>query len=291
VRLVDDRGRILGLVNLIDVIIAGAAVGLIAVAYSAYLLFRTPDPRLFTITPTLIYQRQDVLVTITGKNLRPFLRVTFDNAVARSEVLLFNPRDLVTARTYVRGSTTSATFELPELMAGTYDVVLWKARQEISRLSGALTVLPLAPALIIELRVRGAFTRVPSGQTNLLKAGAQFSTAGAPTATILDAGVPAPSMMRVRAGSTTMVLPIDGRVDVPATLRVKCFTVSNPDGTLRCAIAGPVQQADITPGSVLLLNGADGWISFRISDVLAPASSSIRAQPNVSLGGAALLPE
>jgi uncharacterized protein DUF4330/IPT/TIG domain-containing protein len=274
-KLIDDHGRIGGKVNLIDAIIASAVIGAALTAYGGYLLFRPRTPKLFTITPAVVYQGQGVDVTITGENLRPYLRVTFNSALTRY-VVVWNDGQLVTARTYVRGNTTFATFALPDLTAGTYDVGLWNARQEVARLPKALTVLPLAPALTLELDVRGAFTRLSSGQTKQLRAGAQFRSADAPMATLLAVGAPSPSTMQMHVGSTTITVPVSGHVDVPATLRVECFTVQNGDGSLRCAVPGPIQQADVAPGSSFSLNGPDGWITFHISDVLPPKTPRSR---------------
>jgi hypothetical protein len=63
-----------------------------------------------------------------------------------------------------------------------------------------------------------------------------------------------------------------GHTDLSAVLRVKCFTVPNADGSLRCAVAGPVQQADVAPGSLLSLPGPDGWVSFQIADVISTSA-------------------
>src|SRR5215467_12419878 len=104
---VDDRGRIGGTVNLIDAVIAVVILGLIPVAFGAYLLFRTPMPRLVSVTPSSLYQGKNLNVTITGENLRPYLRVTFNGVQGQS---------------FLIGNTTYALVELPDLKAGTYDV-------------------------------------------------------------------------------------------------------------------------------------------------------------------------
>jgi hypothetical protein len=275
VALIDKRGRIAGRVNLIDAIIVSAVIGLGLTAYGGYRLFRTTRPKLFTISPTVIAQGENVHLIITGENLRPNMRITFNNAEAESGAVLWDPRQLVTARSYVRGSSNFATFELPELRGGTYDVVLWNAGREVARLSRVLRVLPLAPPLIIEMEVTGVFPRLPHGETSQLKAGAQFSASGSPTVTVLNAGVPTTSTMQIRAGSMTATVPIQGHVDLPASLRLTCFTVSNPDGSVRCAVPGPVQQADVVPGSSFLLKSSDAWIAFYIAEVGSPRRSRL----------------
>src|SRR5579864_1037597 len=230
-KLLGARGRIGGKPNLIDAMIGGAAIGLALTAYGGYVLFRTPAPELFSVSPALIYQRQDVKVTVTGKNLRPYMRITFKNAQTRSDIVLWDSQDLVTARTYVLGNTTFATLEMPDLAAGTYDVELWNGQQEEARLPRALTVLPLAPTPILEVDVKGAFTRLVSAQLKGLRAGAQFPPGGSPAATVVSIGDPETSTMQVRTGAATMTVPIDAHFELPARLRLRCFTLPNIDGS------------------------------------------------------------
>ena len=63
---VDERGRIGGKVNLIDAVIAVVVLGLIPIAYGAYLLFRAPTPKLLMVTPSTLYQGNNLRVTIAG---------------------------------------------------------------------------------------------------------------------------------------------------------------------------------------------------------------------------------
>jgi hypothetical protein len=104
-----------------------------------------------------------------------------------------------------------------------------------------------------------------------IKAGEQFPPSGTPEASVLSVGASMPSAVQVRAGAAMLTVPIGGQTDLQAELQVQCFAVSNPDGSVRCAVAGPVQQIDIAPGSILPLSGPDGWMSFQISDVVPPA--------------------
>jgi len=250
---VDERGRVGGKVNLIDAVIAVVVLGLIPVAFGAYLLFRTPTPTLTTVAPDRLYQGRNLKVTISGENLRPFMRVTFNGVQGKS---------------FLIGNTTFAIVELPDLDPGEYDVILWDYRQEMSRLPKALTILPLAPTPTVEMEVRGAFKGLSSERMKAVAPGAQFPSTGTPDATVVSVGSPVPSAMQLRAGASTLTVPIAGQTDLPAELHVRCGTVSNPDGSVRCAMAGPVQQADIAPGSILSLAGPDGWISFQITEVL-----------------------
>jgi hypothetical protein len=265
--LFDARGRIGGKINLID---AMSVVAVAMTAYGGYVLFRPPPPQLSSISPTVIYQRQDVKVTINGKNLRPFLHITFKSAAWRTDVVLWDGQQLVAARSYVLGNTTFATLELPELQADTYDVELSNDQKVLARLPKALTVLPLTRTPILEVDVDGAFTQLPQMEIKDLRSGTRFPPAGTPTATVISVGGPQASTVPIRAGATTVTLPIANRFDLAARLRVRCFAVPNPDGSMRCAVAGPSGDLDVAPGSSLLLDGPTGRIPFKVTEVLPP---------------------
>jgi len=256
--IVDERGRIGGKVNLIDAVIAVVILGLVPVAFGAYLLFRSPQPKLISISPASVHQGNNLRVTINGENLRPFLRVTFNGIQGQS---------------FLIGNTKYAVVELPDLGPGSYDVILWDYSQEVGRLPKALTVLPLAPTPTLEMQVKGAFMGLPADRMKNIKAGDKFPQTGDPTEVVVSVGKPTASQVALRAGEATLTLPIEGKMDLPAQLRVKCFAVSNPDGSLKCAVSGPVQQADVVPGSILPVSAPDGWLSFQISEVLQTVAS------------------
>jgi len=253
---VDARGRIGGKVNLIDAVIAVVVLGLIPIAYGAYLLFRAPTPKLLMVTPSTLYQGNNLRVTIAGEDLRPYLRVTFNNIQGQS---------------FLIGNTTFALVDLPELKAGTYDVALWSYRQQLAILPKALTILPLAPTPTLDMDVRGTFKGLNSDRLKEIKVGDRFPASGDVQVTVLSVGSAVPSAIQVRAGTSSLTVPLHGQTDLQAELRVRCFTASNVDGSVRCAIAGPVQQIDVAPGSILPLNGSGGSLAFQISEVHAPA--------------------
>jgi hypothetical protein len=120
------------------------------------------------------------------------------------------------------------------------------------------------------MQVKGTFKDLPPQRMNTVKPGDQFPPTGTAAATVVSVEAPKASEIQLRAGTKTLTIPVSGKADLPAILQVKCFTVSNADGSVRCAMAGPVQQVDVAPGSFLSLAGPDGWIAFQISEVLPP---------------------
>jgi hypothetical protein len=264
--IVDDRGRLLGRVNLLD---AGAAIllfVLLPVAYGAYLLFRTPPAKLTGVLPATIYQGRNLRVQVTGTNLRPFMRVSFNT---------------VQGRTFMIGSTTFAEIDLPDLGPGVYDVALYDYAQEVDRLPKALTVLPLAPVPTLELQVTGSFKGITQASAAKITAGLKLTSGDAPAADVVSVGAPAPASLRLRAGEVMLPLPLEGQVELPAVLRVRCYVEGTPDGLLRCLVPGPRQAAPVAPDVNLTLPGPDGWLSFQITTVAsnsAPAFARARVR-------------
>jgi hypothetical protein len=260
--LVDDRGRIAGRVNLIDALAAIAIVLVLPVSYGAYLLFRTPPAKLTGIAPATLYQGPNLRVGISGKNLRPFMRVTFND---------------VQGRTFMIASTTNAAIDLPDLGPGTYDVVLYDHMEEIDRLKKAMTILPLAPQPTIAMVVGGSFLSL--NRMDPVTPGQRFPPdSNPPLAEVLAVGAPVPASLNIRAGEVSLPIPIADQLEVPATVRLLCYAMTSSDGTVRCLYPGPTQPIIVAPDAILTLQGPKGWVTFQIAEV------HVTSQPLVARG-------
>jgi hypothetical protein len=255
---IDDRGRVFGRINLIDLAAAVFLFVLIPVAYGAYLLFRTPPAKLTSISPDKLYPGPNQRVRIQGVNLRPFMRVAFGGSQGVTFAIV---------------STTAAEIEVPELAPGTYDVELFDYRQLVDRLPKGLTVLNVTPVSPMNVEVTGSFKSLTPSTAKQFKAG-QTLEKGGMHAEILRVGTPVPSVFRVTAGNSVMTLPVPGEVEVPAALRVSCHTEPMSDGSVRCIAAGPLRGAPVAPDSLLTLPGVDGWVPFQIATVSLPGETA-----------------
>ena len=246
--IIDDRGRILGRVNVIDAAAAVLVLIILPAAYGSYLLFRNPPPKLLAISPSKLYEGNALRIDIEGRDLRPFLRVSFND---------------VQGRTFLIASPKLARVDMPELRPGSYDVVLYDYQQEVDRLPKALTILPLAPVPMLDLEVAGAFYAVPD--LNVVKPGLRFPQTGEADAEVLTVGAAIPGHLRLKVGDVRFIVP-SNNTQIPATLRVHCAVSSNADGSLGCT-SGGVQPASVAPGSVLSLMAPSGWMRFQITEV------------------------
>jgi hypothetical protein len=256
--IVDDRGRVAGRVNLIDAVAAVVFILVVPIAYGSYLLFRTPPAKLTAVAPASLYEGPNLRIGIGGRNLRPFMRVSFDD---------------IQGKTFMVSSTTNAAIDLPDLKPGTYDVVLYDHMEEIDRLKKAFTLLPLAPQPTVEVEVSGSFLYLST--MNPITPGQKFPPTGDALAQVLSVGAPIPAGLHPRAGEAGLSVPIDGQVQLPASLRVHCYVATNADGTLRCMYPGPTQPLAIAAESILSLQGPQGWVTFQIAEVHAASKPPV----------------
>lgn len=163
---IDERGRVFGKINIIDLAVLLFVVLLLPLAYGAWVLFRTPPPRVTSVTPNPIVFKlgNEEHIQVHGDHLRPFLRARLN----ASDVQAFS----------VSGPE-SAELRFADLVPGTYDLVLFDESQEVSRLSGALTILP-SPVQIV-----GEFDAPPAFRERLAP-GMKFGSDARPVAEVLD---------------------------------------------------------------------------------------------------------
>jgi IPT/TIG domain-containing protein len=257
--LVDDRGRIAGRFNLVDIAAAVLLFLIVPLAVGAYLLFRTPPPTLDNVTPKMLVEGPGQRLEIDGTNLRPFLRVSFNSTPAASFLL---------------GSTTYALVDVPELAPGVYDVVLFDYAREVARLPKAVTIARVAADA--ELEVDGAFKDASDAVAALLKVGAKLPSADQPIADVIAVGAPSPGAMRLRVGTETVTVPTAQR-DLPATLHVRCTTAPGPDGIARCTIPGPAGRTVLAPDALLTFSTPTGAAVFQVTAARAAKPGGVGA--------------
>ena len=248
----DERGRLAGRFNVVDLCAAVVLLLLVPLAIASYLLFRTPAPTLASITPKTLFQGPNQRIEIDGANLRPFMRVSFD---------------AVPANSFLLGSTKYALADVPALKPGVYDVVLYDYAREVARLPKALTIA--APATDVTLEIVGRFQGVADEAAGALKVGAPLPSAASPLATIVSIGARAPGALRLKVGDETIAVS-STRQDVDATLRVTCATTRGADAALRCVVPMPDQPVVVAPDALLTFATPSGPLVFQIASAHAP---------------------
>lgn len=148
--LIDNRGRLFGKINLIDFAVLAFIALLLPLGYGAYVLFRTPPPRISGITPNPVtFKAGEQRVRVTGEFLRPFMKASLGQTDARA---------------FLVERSTSAELVFVDLPVGTYDLALFDSAQEVARLPNALTIVP-PPAPPVQLV--GRFVGANAGSDKL----------------------------------------------------------------------------------------------------------------------------
>jgi len=244
---VDDHGRIFGRYNLLDLALAIVLLGLIPLGYGAYVLFRVPAPRLTAVEPAVLQLDRNMRITVRGENLRPYMRISFDENQTRN--FLFQ-------------DPTRAEVTFADIPPGQYDVVLYDFAQERDRLPKAITIAP--PALpVTSVHAAGFLTGVKMSQVASFKVGTDFPTA----AKILAIGPPAEDLARVVTGDHSVEIPVEKTVRIPVLMQVICSVEQNAAGLGECrSTQGPAVGA----GVYITLPGYEGRQPFLIVDVQPP---------------------
>ena len=242
--IVDERGRLLGRLNLLDAILIVLAVGLIPLGYAAYALFRERPPRLVSVSPATLEQAPDLIVTVTGEHLRPYMRISA-GAHQASEFYFRSP--------------TEAQVPLKGLPAGTYDIVLFDQAQERARLRDALTIRPSALPATAVIAV-GAFGNLDAAGAAKITAGLDLPEVGK----VIAVGKPVPDLTQVF--STGLVgVPIPNALRVPAVVQFNCY-VRTDQGRPHCTVG----EASITPPNLLMVPTPVGKTPFQVQQVRSP---------------------
>lgn len=243
--IVDERGRLFGRWNLLDLAVLVLLVGLIPLAYAGYLLFRDQPPTLVSVSPNSVGEAQETHLTIKGTNLRPYMRVSAGTTQARD---------------FIFKSTEEAELPFAYLPAGRYDIVLYDSAQERFRLKDALTVSPigLPPTEIIAV---GAFGNLDAAGAAKLTPGTRLADAGE----VVSVGKPIPDVTRVFSGSKLIGVRVPNALRLPAAIKLHCH-VRADGGTPVCTTSG----VTLSPSAFLTFETPLGKTGFQVDQVRGP---------------------
>lgn len=246
--MIDERGRLFGKINLIDAAVAGFVLLFIPIAYGAYALFRVPAPQIVSIEPARLPEGENLAIMITGRDLRPFLRVALGTEMG----------------TFLIQSPTVAEVKLPKLAPGTYDLMLYDESREVARRDRAVTILappapPAPPSFAVQLL--GKFSGLDKASARSVTVGAHLAArAGGPdVAQVLAIEAAEPAVRGVRVNPTTVIPTlVPEKVQLPAILRVQCALVGEV-----CRVGDAIVARDVP---LSLFRAADA-VTFTIEEV------------------------
>ena len=241
--LVDQQGRVLGRWNVVDVFVAMVLLLLIPLLYGGYLLFRPSAATVIAVEPARVQAGKHVDVTVRGTNLRPYMRLSFNEHQGL---------------TFLFADASKAVVRTSEMPPGIYDVILYDQAQERSRLPRAFEVVA-APQPETQLDLVGAFTAITDPQIKQLKQGTAFEGLG----TVTQLGTPQPSTTRTSVASGVLLeVPSRNAVNLPAVIRADC-TLTQRAGFVNCMALETALLEDV----VLRTLGGAGDLLFQIDQI------------------------
>jgi hypothetical protein len=241
--LVDHQGRVLGRWNVADVFVTLFLLLLIPLLYGGYLLFRPAPATVIAVEPARVQAGKQVDVTVSGTNLRPYMRLSF------------NEHQGVT---FLFADASKAVVRTKEMPPGIYDVILYDQAQERSRLPRAFEVVA-APQAETQLDLVGMFTAITEPQVKQLKQGTAFEGVG----TVTQLGTPLPSATRTSVASGLLLdVPSRNAVNLPAVIRADC-TLTQRAGVVNCM----AQETALLEDVVLRTLGGAGDLLFQIDQI------------------------
>jgi hypothetical protein len=222
-RMIDDRGRLFGALNLIDALLVVFALGVVPLGYVAYRVFRVPPPQIDTIEPASQPEGANLRLRIRGRDLRPYLRVWINKTGTPFGITLVSLASHEV--TMLVETPTAAEGVLPiNLPPASYDLYLFDGTHELARRVAAFTITP-PPARSIDAVVRFA---VDEALVPLVKTGDRDSVAsagrpaidgrGAELGAVRASGQPA-TPMDVQVGGVVLHIParlVEATVAIPA---------------------------------------------------------------------------
>lgn len=171
--LIDDRGRLFGRFNVIDMALVAFVLVLVPMAYTTARLFRARAPQIERVEPATQAAGARRRIRLVGRDFRPYLRV-FVSPTGKPYSLIGVVPD-GREGTVALESPTVLDVLLPDLAAGAYDLYLYDETQEIARRPGAfqLTSPPILQE-VVEAKIRFSVTPelgplVNAGDVDLLE--------------------------------------------------------------------------------------------------------------------------
>lgn len=245
--IVDERGRLFGKINIIDLALLVLVAVLLPLGYGAYMLFRTPPPKVIAVDPKSVVSEPGVeqRMRVVGEHLRPFLKASLGKLPTRA---------------FLVESPQNAEIHFIDVAPGTYDLVLFDEAEEVARFPNGVTIAvppPPPPPPLFTLQLLGAFMG-ESGSTRDLSAGRAFGPADRPVATILALGEAEPDVKRIQIGNSLMLATMVKMERRSASLRAGCDTTKDA-----CNVGG----ATVGVGTVINLPDPKGPRLFMIDEV------------------------
>jgi hypothetical protein len=259
---IDDRGRLFGRVNLVDGAVLLLVLALLPLAYGSYLLFRPAQPRIESVSPSVITREEHRISSggrltakfkVRGTGFTPMLRAKIGDADAIA---------------FVFENPNSADVLVGAVAPGAHDLVLVDGAQEVARAPGAITVQPESGSFV---RGWGWLTNLDAALVATLQTGFKFPEPE-PAFEILAIGPLRPARVTVLVGGRQTDLLRENLQERRALLRLRC----NPSG-----LDNPCAMSETQQPLGLSLPGPARFFGFTLEELMPdvkPRAARVRVR-------------
>jgi hypothetical protein len=267
----DDRGRVLGRINVVDLAALIVLLAILPLAYGASLLFQPSHAQITEVGQVDITNAERRIVAggsllsaklkIKGTGFNPMLRAYIDDTAALA---------------FVYENPNSADVLVGPLTPGKHDLILMDGVQEVARARGAVTIEYPSGRV---LRAVGWLTNLDKSTADALKVGSTFPP-GVASHEVAAIGPARPARSRIRFGEADADYPIANRFERAAVVVIQCDPIGGEfrTGQEPCNIGG--QPVLGNPPVTVALVGPGTTIAFAVDEVF-PATPPRRAKVQV----------
>jgi len=275
VTVLDDRGRILGRVNLVDAVVVAFFVLLIPIAYGTWLLFRPRKVEITSVTRVTMTKEEQRIANplraaaklkVKGNGFSPMLRAW----IGSEPSLGFTFED-----------PHSADVIVGPMPPGEYDVALFDGGQEVARAPKVYVIG--AAANHDEIKAIGRLVDLDKATADGLQKAAAFPSSADARVRVAALGAIEPGRRPLqvqpgRDGHEPLDVPRPGTFERQASLVLACDPTEQPETT--CTINGVYPGAN----AQLRVAGPTNQMTFVVEDVM-PASASEPMDVTVRFSG------
>lgn len=267
-RMIDDKGRLFGRVNIVDAAVGLFLVLVIPLAYGTALLFRPASPRIESVSRVDITNEERRIMgggslltaklKLKGTALNPMLRAYIDESPALA---------------FVFENPNSADILVGQVAPGAHDLVLFDGVQEVARAKGAIVIDSPSTRTV---RAEGWLTNLDPALASQIDVDYSFPPPSG-VHRVVAIGEARPALSRMRLSGVDAYLPIAARVERRVVVLLQCDPQGADfrTGQEPCTVGGqPV--AGVGPVSVVMPGPvAIGFAIEEIFPIEPPAKTRI----------------
>ena len=137
-RILDERGKVFGRFNLIDLVAIVVVVVLIPMGFVTYRVFRQPQPVIESVAPNTLRADSPRRVRLQGRHFRPFLNAFVAKTNEPYSVPMRVPETVQAI--FLIETPTVVELQLPAVPPGTYDIYLYDEGRQVAHVPSAVTL-------------------------------------------------------------------------------------------------------------------------------------------------------